>query len=397
MKKIPLIVAASLGTFVFGIIMTFYGQVVEPALGKTVGGVATMVLVRSIGLVIGSILAGPVIDRLGNKLAMVVGMGLVGVGALGLGHIASVASGCLMAMLIGMGGSAIVTGANAVIPDIAHTDAARGNWGNIINNFFGLGAFMSGIAFGVMMKRNASITQLATYFGAIGVAACLYYVVVKFPPPKAAGVGLTAGAGPILKRGVFWALAASLFFYAGCEVSVWQWLPKYLTETVKADPAAAGVTISIFALGIIAGRVVASVLLANSVVGPLSLTLIASAGIAVSFTGMLFSEQMAVIRVLAAIAGACMGPLFPTLMAVTGINFTENTGTAIGLALTGAWLGNVFIPPAVGYMLDWHLVADVRSGLFLVSAAAVMLVLVNVMAVVLSRKPAAKTAAAGNS
>ena len=394
MKKIPLIVAASLGAFVFGIIMTFYGQVVNPSLEKTLGSVATIVLANSIGLVIGSILAGPVIDKLGNKVAMVVGIALVAVGALGLGHIASVAAGFVMALMIGMGGSAIVTGANAVVPEIADTDAGRGNWGNIINNFFAVGAFISGYAFGILMGRNFTLSQLATSLGVIGVVVCVYYLLIKFPPPKAVGVSMTAGAGPILGRGLFWALAASLFFYVGCEVSVWQWLNKYLTTELQISAPAAGVTIAVFAVGIIIGRIISSVLLARNILGPLTLTLIGAIGIAVSFTGLLMGQDLLFVRVLAGVAGACMGPLFPTLLAATAINFPQNTGTALGLAITGGWLGAVFIPPAIGYLRSWGLVSNVRTALFLVSGAAVLLVLMNVIALSLSGKSNSKAATA---
>jgi len=394
MKKIPLIVAASLGAFVFGIIMTFYGQVVNPSLEKTLGSVATIVLANSIGLVIGSILAGPVIDKLGNKVAMVVGIALVAVGALGLGHIASVAAGFVMALMIGMGGSAIVTGANAVVPEIADTDAGRGNWGNIINNFFAVGAFISGYAFGILMGRNFTLSQLATSLGVIGIVVCVYYLLIKFPPPKAAGVSMTAGAGPILGRGLFWALAASLFFYVGCEVSVWQWLNKYLTTELQISAPAAGVTIAVFAVGIIIGRIISSVLLARNILGPLPLTLIGAIGIAVSFTGLLMGQDLLFVRVLAGVAGACMGPLFPTLLAATAINFPQNTGTALGLAITGGWLGAVFIPPAIGYLRSWGLVSNVRTALFLVSGAAVLLVVMNLIALALSGKGNSKAATA---
>lgn len=392
MKKIPLIVAASLGAFVFGIISTFWGQVVVPSLGSIA---TTVLLANSIGLVIGSILAGPVIDKLGNKVAMVVGIGLVAVGAFGLGHIGgSVAIGFAMALLVGIGGSAIVTGANAAVGDIADTDAARGNWGNIINNFFAVGAFIAGNTFGVLVGKGLKMAELATYMGILGVAVCVYYVVISFPPAKATGASMTAGAGQVLGRGIFWALAASLFFYVGCEGSVWYWLNKYLTEGLKFTAEAAGVTISVFALGIIIGRIISSVLLARNLLGPLPLTLIGAIGIAVSFTGLLFTEGLMAVRVLAGIAGACMGPLFPTLLAATGINFPRNMGTAIGLAITGGWLGYVFIPPAIGYALNLGLVSNLRNGLFLTSGAAVLLVLMNVIALSLSGKSNSKAATA---
>jgi fucose permease len=394
MKKTPLIVAAFGGTFVFGVISVFWGMVV-PALEKSNVATATVILAYTIGLVLASIISGPVIDRLGNKVIMVLGTAAVALGAFGLGHSGNVTQAAVMALLVGLGGSAIVTGANALVGDLGTTDSARGVWSNVINNFFAVGAFIAGIVLGRISEAGTTINQLATYLAVLSAVVFLFNLFVRFPAAKATGASLTAGAGRILRRGLFWALAASLFFYVGCEVSVWAWLNKYLTQSLNIPAGAAGWTVSIFALGIIGGRIISMLLLGGKILGPLPLTLVASAGIAVSFTGLLFAEELVAVRVLACVAGVCMGPLFPTLLAATGIHFTENTGTAIGLAITGGWLGAVFIPPAVGYALDWGLVPDVRTGLFLVSAAAVLLVLMNVMAIALARKPAAR--AAGNS
>jgi fucose permease len=238
------------------------------------------------------------------------------------------------------------------------------------------------------------MAELAPGLGILGAVVCAYYVAIKFPPAKATGASMTAGAEQVLSRPLFWALAASLFFYVGCEGSVWYWLYRHLTGGLKFTAEAAGVTISVFALGIIIGRIISSVLLARNVLGPLPLTLIGAIGIAVSFTGLLFAEDLTTVRVLSGIAGVCMGPLFPTLLAATGIYFPKNIGTAIGLCITGGWLGYVFIPPAIGYALKWGIVGNLRNGLFLTSGAAVLLVLMNLIALGISRKGNSKAATA---
>jgi len=373
MIETDLLVAAFIGTFMFGVFSAFWGMIV-PEIEKKVGKAATILLANSVGLVIGSILSGPVIDQLGIKVALAAGIGLVAVGVFVLGRINSMAPGFVMALLVGIGGSAIVTGANALVQDIATTDAARGLWGNVINNFFAVGAFVAPIVLARLIAGGTKLQQIATILGVICALGFVYFLFVEFPPPKAAGSSLTSGAGQVMSQPLFWILAAMLLLYVGCEGTVWYWLNKYLTQTLKFTAQAAGTTVSLFAIGIIAGRIVSSYLLGQSLVAPLVLTLAGSIGIAICYTGMLLANGLGVIRLLAVLAGVSMAPLFPTILAATGINFPQNTGTAIGLAITGGWLGYVFIPPSIGY------VADLRKGMFITSAAAVLLVLANILA-----------------
>ena len=373
MIQTSLLVAAFIGSLMFGVFSAFWGMIV-PEIEKKVGKAATILLANSVGLVIGSILSGPVIDQLGTKVALAAGIGLVAVGVFVLGRVNSVAPGFIMALLVGIGGSAIVTGANALVPDIATTDAARGLWGNLINNFFAVGAFITPIVLARLIAGGTKLEQIATILGVICALSFVYFLFVEFPPPKAAGSSLTAGAGQVMSQPLFWILAAMLLLYVGCEGTVWYWLNKYLTQTLKFSAQAAGTTVSLFAIGIIAGRIVSSYLLGKSLVAPLVLTLAGSIGIAICYTGMLLVNSLGVIRLLAVLAGVSMAPMFPTILAATGINFPQNTGTAIGLAITGGWLGYVFIPPSIGYA------ANLRKGMFISSAAAVLLVLANIIA-----------------
>ncbi len=52
--------------------------------------------------------------------------------------------------------------------------------------------------------------------------------------------------------------------------------------------------------------------------------------------------------------------------------FSQSTGTAIGLVITGGWLGYVAIPPTIGRA------KELRKGLFVTSGAAVLMALANV-------------------
>src|SRR6185503_19094131 len=166
MIQTSLLVAAFIGSLMFGVFSAFWGMIV-PEIEKKVGKAATILLANSVGLVIGSILSGPVIDQLGTKVALAAGIGLVAVGVFVLGRVNSVAPGFIMALLVGIGGSAIVTGANALVPDIATTDAARWLWGNLINNFFAVGAFITPIVLARLIAGGTKLEQIATILGVI--------------------------------------------------------------------------------------------------------------------------------------------------------------------------------------------------------------------------------------
>ncbi len=104
-----LFIAAFAGAFLFGCISAFWGLVVptlESSLGKE--AVPNILLANSIGLVVGSLVVGPVIDRSGKKMAMSGGMLLVAAGVSGLGMVNSAAAAMAMAVMIGAGGSSSI-------------------------------------------------------------------------------------------------------------------------------------------------------------------------------------------------------------------------------------------------------------------------------------------------
>ncbi len=389
MVKKPLLIAAFLGTFVYGFFSVFWGMIVPNLKAHFAESVATILLANSIGLVLGSLVSGPVIDRLGNKVALAVGVLLVAAGAFGLGRAEVLPLAMIMALLVGTGGSALVTSANALVADVADTDAKRGFWSNIINNFFALGAFIGPFALTYLSdKKQMSLSGIGAILGGICVVLALYYLVIQFPAPRNAGTSVTADAGQVLGRGLFWVLALMLCLYVGCEVTVWYWMNTYLTGPAGIAKEAAGTAIQLFALGIIGGRIVSSFLLGRKILTPLVCTLLFGFGIAICYTAVLFVTDLNTIRVLLTLAGVSMAPMFPTILAAVGINFPKYAGTAIGLAITAGWLGAVFIPPTVGY------VADLRTGMFITSVAAAALVVANIIAIVASRGPKVNQATA---
>jgi MFS transporter, FHS family, glucose/mannose:H+ symporter len=76
------------------------------------------------------------------------------------------------------------------------------------------------------------------------------------------------------------------------------------------------------------------------------------------------------------VAGLFMASVFPTTLGVLAGRFPESSGTALGLAITGGWLGSVVISPSFGFVAHrsdfWtaYLVVVASATLMVVAAVA---------------------------
>src|SRR5512141_2676548 len=110
-----LIFAASLAIFVYGMVASMLGTI-NPGLAARLNldNIQTgyIALAQGIGLVIASVSVGPLLDRKGKKIGLLLGLGLVAVSLVALANAASfgVIAGAMG--VLGMGGGIIITGAN---------------------------------------------------------------------------------------------------------------------------------------------------------------------------------------------------------------------------------------------------------------------------------------------
>src|SRR5450759_1246874 len=116
-----LIIAAILAIFVYGMIAAMLGTIL-PDLSrkfslspKQNGSIA---MTQAIGLMIGSFFAGPLMDLQGVKAGLLLGLALVAVALLGLKTAKGFGMIAVLMLLLGIGGGAIVNGANGLPPDI---------------------------------------------------------------------------------------------------------------------------------------------------------------------------------------------------------------------------------------------------------------------------------------
>ncbi len=367
-----LIFAACLAVFVYGMVASMLGTI-NPGLAEKfrLDNVQTgyMALAQGIGLTIASVSVGPLIDRRGKKVGLLLGLGLVGAAMLALAN-APGYGGIVAAMLVmGVGGGITLTGANALGSDVS--ESRRATVLNFLNVFVGLGGLVTPFVAGNLLAGDSVRVAYGAAF--LAIAAFLIHALLKIPAPRPAG-GARVRSGDVFRQPVLYLFASITFLYTACEFGVWNWLPKYLIA--RGVPEATALTILSlgFALGLLLGRVVVAPVLIK--VSPLTVTLVAAALMALTTYAMLRTSDVRAAAFVVFCGGLAMAPVFPTTIAMIGDYFRSGTATAIGFAITCGFSGLTLSSPVIGW-LSGPDPQGIGNGLLVLPAASLAIVGVN--------------------
>jgi len=259
---------------------------------------------------------------------------------------------------------------------------------------------------------------LGLIFSALaGITVVLFVLVLapRIPAPMHSGPLTIGKAAELFRNPSFWLLALALFMYVGAEVSVGKWVvtfmqrderilasqgldaarlqefarlsPESLSQFFETDPlgyAVAGYalgTLTLFAIALLSGRLVSSLLLAVFRVNSFLLITTGSLLTTVSLIIALTASTAGTVRLGLIAAGFGMGPIFPTSVGLASVMMPRMAGTAMSLVMGVGFAGLLLIPPAVGYISTaaGGEVGDVRTGLIAVMAASGVMLLLHAL------------------
>jgi len=364
-----LILAAILGILVYGIVAATWGTL-NPTLGFTDAQNGTIAMWQAIGLVVASISVGPLIDLKGKKVALLAGLALISISLWSLPAAHGDYHAVLMLLaVLGLGGGIVVTGANALVSDVS--ESRRASALNLLNLFFGLGGLLTPLVTADLLSGNAA--RMCYVAAVLATATLLLNAVTRMPKPTGERGFKVSEIGSVVGRPALYLLSLFLFLYVACEVGVWNWLAKYLSEVRKLDQTTALHILSLgFALGLLVGRLVVSRILIN--VSALQVTLGAAVAMAVTTFWMLESTSPSAAWVAVFCTGMAMAPMFPTTLAMVGDAFPRMTATAMGIVITCGWLGSAVSSPFIGNVASS---ASLATALLLLPGFSVAMILVN--------------------
>jgi len=331
-----LILAAILAIFVYGMIAAMLGTIL-PGLSErfhlTPSQNGTIAFSQALGLMIASVGVGPLIDTEGKKVGLILGLVIIAIALASLPRARGFGGIVSLLFLLGLGGGIVVTGANALVSDVAETH--RGTALNLVNLFFGLGGMATPFISANLLKRD--IVKICYAAGAFALIALAFQIAAPIPAPTGVQSFVLSEAGTVLGRPILLLLGLSLFLYVSCEVGIWNWLVQHLIAQGIPESRALNVLSLGFALGMLVGRVAVSPVLIS--VPAVNVTLAASIAMAITTWLALRARGVTGAWVLVFLAGVSMAPVFPTTLAIVGDAFPRMTGTAIGFAITCGWAG----------------------------------------------------------
>jgi fucose permease len=369
-----LIFAAILSIFVYGMLAAMLGTILpdlSERFGLTPSQNGTIALAQGVGLTIASIGVGPLLDLRGDKAGLVLGLSLIVIGLALLPRSTGFRSIVSLLFVLGVGGSIIVTGANALVSG-GVSDAHRATALNLLNLFFGLGGLTTPLISANLFRKSPS--RLCYAIGVLSAAALVVSLVTAMPAPTGAGGFVLSSAGPILGKPLIFLLGLFLFLYVACEVGVWNWLPRHLIAQGIPESRALNILSLGFALGLLLGRVAVAPVLIHA--QAIEVTLAASIAMAVTTFLMLRTNNPTAAWVLVFLAGVSMAPVFPTVLAITGTAFPQLPGTAIGFVITFGWAGLVASSPIIGGVAGSD-PTRLRKALLIIPVSSVLMVAVN--------------------
>lgn len=363
--------AACAGMLLFGIVLTALGAVLPsiiPRFGLDRTEAGSLLALMSLGILAGSVVFGPVVDRRGYKGMLAAAVVLIALGLEGIAFAPSIALLACSVVLIGFGGGVINGGTNALVADISAGGRSAGL--SYLGVFFGIGAFGVPFVLGLLRERFGDDGVVAG-IGALVALVLVLYAAIRFPEPKQPqGIPLRQAAG-LLRDPVLVLLGLVLFFESGMEITVGGWTATYVNQELALSPERALYLLSLYWLGMTGARLVLGWLLGR----------VSAAAVLFSSLGVAFAGALVLIGARTALsagtgtllAGAGFAAVFPVILGYVGDRYERLSGTAFGVVLVMALIGGTILPYVTGVLGD---AVGLRPSLAIVPASLICVALI---------------------
>lgn len=340
--------AACLGMLIFGIVMTVLGTLLPSLIERFAVETATAgtaITLLSVGILAGSIVFGPIVDRYGFKGLLLACTVLVLIGLEALAFAPSFDLLRVAVFFVGFGGGVINGGTNALVSDISAGE--RSAKLSLLGVFFGLGAFGVPFLLGFLLDRFSYVT-LTAFIGVPVVLALMYFATVRFPVPKQPqGFPLAEGKG-LIRDTALLLLGAMLFLQSGMEITAGGWTSTFFTEVLGSETGAAAFAVSAFWVGLTLSRLVL-----GSVLKRWSPAVVLRLWIALAILGsviMIPAESVWAGYLGVFLMGAGLAAGFPVVLGYAGDLYPQVSGTAFSILFVMALTGGSLLPLVAGWL-----------------------------------------------
>ncbi len=311
---------------------------------STIDQISYIFVLRSLGYMSGSLLAGRLYDRvkghplMGGAILLIVAMMFLVPVVPFLWLLA------VVVLFLGCAEGLTDVGGNTLLMWV-HRDELKA-FMNGLHFFFGLGALLSPIIVGQVLQRTDDINWAYWILAALMIPGALWLFRLPSPKPIVTQENAPAHrpAAPVLVA----LLAVFMFLYVGSEVSYGGYVSKYAIDSRLAPDAIAAYLASGFWGALTAGRFIAIPL--SSRFTPRTILLIDLLIVLVGMAIVVFlPASLAMLWLGTVIVGIGMASIFPTVLILAEQNMTI-TASVTSWFFVGSSLGGMVLPWLIGQL-----------------------------------------------
>ncbi len=370
--------AACLGMLLFGIVFLSLGSVRNMLIERfqlSANDYATLAALLPFGILIGSLVFGPVVDRFGYRWMIVISSFLVGLALEGLAFTDSERLLRLLFFLIGLGGGILNGATNALAADVS--EGERGAKLNLLGGFYCIGALTPPTTFAIL-SRHLSHTSLIAGIGGLVFLTLPYCLAISFPLPKQRTEKFSVGKlFSFLRDPIFLFAGLALAVQSGMEGLSNDWITGYFKDVTLSGEAREWKT----QLGLIAiiGAMAVTRFTLSALLKRVGSRFVLFASIGASSCGALLlmnAPGYATALAAAMLIGAGLAAAFPVVLGYIGDRYPAQSGTAFSTIFVIALIGNMTINKTFGYIAQIHGIEQyAKVMLVLLGCSAVLLFL----------------------
>jgi MFS family permease len=331
----------------------------------------------SIGIIIGTILFGPVVDKFGYKWLLIIASILALAGIQGLARFQEIGLLHASIAMLGLGGGILNGLTNALVSDIYDDDKRGGRLG-ILGACYCIGALLWTLLNYFIPDYRLPLNTMSV----IMLLCILFFCFIAFPQAKEQeSVSFQKTLG-LLKYPALLMFAVVLFFQSGFEGVSGSFTVSYLDKACQIDNATATLSMTWFTIGMLAGRLPLGFITKHlKDLGTLYLYLFtALTGVVIFYLG---GHEVNMVYAAMTLIGFGVGATFPVVLNYIGSTFRSQSGTAFSIALFIALCGQSIMNRLTGWVFDD---GKYHWFLFILAIALVAIMLLVPLAVAATKK-----------